>query len=98
MENQYRADKCELHEKLKNSSRTCIFFFCYWRIHGIIQHSALLDIELDFELYPVAKYKLKEIPMISKEISIKIDKAIKEIWLKNIPKNFSEGFIINEDC
>ncbi|MCI8643198.1 MAG: hypothetical protein HFG79_06925 [Lachnospiraceae bacterium] len=36
--------------------------------------------------------------MISKEIGIKIEKAIKEIWLKNIPKNFSEGYIINEDC
>ena len=46
----------------------------------------------------VAKYKLKEIPMISKEISIKIDKAIKEIWMKNIPRDFSEGYIINEDC
>lgn len=46
----------------------------------------------------VAKYKLKEIPMISKEISIKIDKAIKEIWMKNKPKDLSEGYIINEDC
>ena len=36
--------------------------------------------------------------MISKEISIKIGKAIKEIWMKNIPRDFSEGYIINEDC
>ena len=53
---------------------------------------------MDAELYPVAKYKLKEIPMISKEISIKIGKVIKEIWMKNIPKDLSEGYIINEDC
>ena len=57
-----------------------------------------MDIEPDAGLYMVAKYKLKEIPMISKEISIKIDKAIKEIWMKNIPKDFSEAYIINEDC
>lgn len=57
-----------------------------------------MDAELNAELYPVAKYKLKEIPMISKEISIKIGKAVKEIWMKNIPKDFSEGYIINEDC
>ena len=57
-----------------------------------------MDIELDVELHLVAKYKLKEVFMISKEIGIKIEKAIKEIWLKNIPKNFSEGYIINEDC
>lgn len=36
--------------------------------------------------------------MISKEVSIKIDKAIKEIWMKNIPKDFSGEYIINEDC
>lgn len=36
--------------------------------------------------------------MISKEISRKIDQTIKEIWLKNIPKDFEEGYLINEDC
>lgn len=36
--------------------------------------------------------------MISKEISIKIDKVIKEILMKNMPKDFSEGYIINEEC
>ncbi len=36
--------------------------------------------------------------MVNKEISMKIGKAIKEIWMKNIPKDFSKGYIINEDC
>ena len=49
-------------------------------------------------MHPVAKYKFNEIPMISKEISIKIDKVIKEILMKNMPKDFSEGYIINEEC
>ena len=29
-------EKYGLHEKLKKSSRTCIFLFCYWRIYGTI--------------------------------------------------------------
>ena len=57
-----------------------------------------MDAESDTELYPVAKCKLNAIPMISKEISIKIDKVIKEIRMKNIPRDFSEGYIINENC
>lgn len=56
-----------------------------------------MNTESNAKLYPVAKYKFNEIPMISKEISIKMDKVIKEIWMKNMPKNFSEGYIINED-
>lgn len=36
--------------------------------------------------------------MTNREISRKIDQTIKEIWLKNIPKDFDEGYIINEDC
>lgn len=36
--------------------------------------------------------------MISKEISRKIDQTIKEIWMKNIAKDFEDGYIINEDC
>ena len=36
--------------------------------------------------------------MVNEEIKKKIDQTIKEIWLKNIPKDFDEGYIINEDC
>lgn len=36
--------------------------------------------------------------MISEDVIRKIDNVIKEIWLKNIPKDFDEGYIINEDC
>ena len=32
--------------------------------------------------------------MISKEIGIKIEKAIKEIWLKNIPKILVKGILL----
>lgn len=35
--------------------------------------------------------------MINEEIQKKIDKTIKEIWLNNIPKDFDQGYIINED-
>ena len=36
---------------------------------------------------------------MNKEDIIKtIDQTIKEIWMKNIPKDFDEGYIINEDC
>lgn len=36
--------------------------------------------------------------MIRKRIQKQIDATIKEIWMKNIPKDFEEGYIINEDC
>lgn len=36
--------------------------------------------------------------MINQEIRKKIDQTIKEIWMKSIPKDFDEGYIINEDC
>lgn len=36
--------------------------------------------------------------LLKKEISSKINQTIKEIWLKNIPKDFEDGYIINEDC
>lgn len=36
--------------------------------------------------------------MIKKSIQKQIDATIKEIWTKNIPKDFEEGYIINEDC
>lgn len=36
--------------------------------------------------------------MNREDITKTIDKTIKEIWMKNIPKDFDEGYIINEDC
>lgn len=36
--------------------------------------------------------------MINKSVQKQIDSTIKEIWNKNIPKDFDEGYIINEDC
>lgn len=36
--------------------------------------------------------------MIKKSVQKQIDATIKEIWSKNIPKDFEEGYIINEDC
>lgn len=36
--------------------------------------------------------------MIQKCVQKQIDTAIKEIWSKNIPKDFENGYIINEDC
>lgn len=36
--------------------------------------------------------------MIIKSVQKQIDATIKEIWSKNIPKDFEEGYIINEDC
>ena len=36
--------------------------------------------------------------MIKKSIQKLIDSTIKEIWNKNISKDFNEGYIINEDC
>ncbi len=35
---------------------------------------------------------------VKKSIVKKIDQTIKEIWEKNIPKDFEDGYIINEDC
>ncbi len=40
----------------------------------------------------------EEKPLVNEEIKQKIDQTIKDIWLKNIPKDFDEGYIINEDC
>lgn len=36
--------------------------------------------------------------MIKKSVQKQIDATTKEIWSKNIPKDFEEGYIINEDC
>lgn len=36
--------------------------------------------------------------VIKKSVVKEIDQVIKEIWTKNIPKDFAEGYIINEDC
>ena len=36
--------------------------------------------------------------MNKRRISSIIDQTIKEVWIKNIPKDFAEGYIINEDC
>ncbi len=36
--------------------------------------------------------------MIKKSVQKQIDETIKEIWLKNIRKDFAEDYIINEDC
>lgn len=36
--------------------------------------------------------------MIKKSVQKQIDATIKEIWSKSIPKDFEEGYIINEDC
>ena len=35
---------------------------------------------------------LEEKPLVNEEIKNKIDQTIKEIWLKNIPKDFLELF------
>lgn len=42
--------------------------------------------------------KPEKMPMIKKSVQKQIDATIKEIWSKNIPKDFEEGYIINEDC
>lgn len=36
--------------------------------------------------------------MIKKSVQKHIDATIKEIWMKNIPKDYREGYLINEDC
>lgn len=36
--------------------------------------------------------------MIKKKVAKEIDRIVREIWSKNIPKDFAKGFIINEDC
>lgn len=36
--------------------------------------------------------------MVKKAVKQQIDQVIQEIWSKNIPKDFREGYIINEDC
>ncbi|MCH5250675.1 MAG: hypothetical protein J1E98_12110 [Lachnospiraceae bacterium] len=36
--------------------------------------------------------------MVSKKVQNIINQTIKEIWLKNIPKDFNDGYIVNEDC
>lgn len=36
--------------------------------------------------------------MIKKSVRKLIDETIKTIWIKNIPRDFDEGYIINEDC
>ena len=36
--------------------------------------------------------------MIKKSVEKEIDRVIKDIWNKNIPKDFKSGYIINEDC
>lgn len=40
----------------------------------------------------------RKIPMIKKSVRKLIDETIKTIWTKNIPHDFDEGYIINEDC
>ena len=40
----------------------------------------------------------RKIPMIKKSVRKLIDETIKTIWIKNIPRDFDEGYIINEDC
>lgn len=35
--------------------------------------------------------------MVTEEVKKMIDRTIKEIWKKEIPRDFSEGYIINED-
>ena len=47
---------------------------------------------------PLWIYTSEEKPLVNEEIKNKIDQTIREIWLKNIPKDFDEGYIINEDC
>ena len=42
--------------------------------------------------------KPEKMPMIKKSVQKQIDATIKDIWNKNIPKDFEEGYIINEDC
>ena len=37
-------------------------------------------------------------PMIKKSVQKQIDAIIKEIWMKNIPKDYKEDYLINEDC
>lgn len=36
--------------------------------------------------------------MIKKSVQKQIDATIKEIWMKNIPKDYKEDYLINEDC
>lgn len=36
--------------------------------------------------------------MIKKSVQKQIDATIKEIWSKNIPKDYKEDYLINEDC
>lgn len=36
--------------------------------------------------------------MIKKAVRQQIDDVVQEIWMKNIPKDFKDGYIINEDC
>lgn len=36
--------------------------------------------------------------MIKKSVKQEIDRVIQETWMKNIPKDFRDGYIINEDC
>ena len=35
--------------------------------------------------------------MVKKTVTKEIDRVIKEIWMKNIPKDFNEDYLINED-
>ncbi len=44
------------------------------------------------------EYNPEKKSMINKSVQKQIDSTIKEIWNKNIPKDFDEGYIINEDC
>ena len=36
--------------------------------------------------------------MVKQKIREVIDATIKDIWIKNIPKDFDQGYIVNEDC
>lgn len=42
--------------------------------------------------------KTEKMQMIIKSVQKQIDATIKKIWSENIPKDFEEGYIINEDC
>ena len=74
---------------MKKSSRTCSFLFNSYGVCDIILYSG--------DFIPRRMFILEEKPLVNEEIKNKIDQTIKEIWLKNIPKDFDEGYIINED-
>lgn len=75
---------------MKKSSRMCSYLFNSYGICDIILYSG--------DCIPRWMFILEEKPLVNEEIKNKIDETIKEIWLKNIPKDFDGGYIINEDC